>query len=393
MSASAAGVRSGRLIGVDLARCLALLGMMATHVLGKWTPAGEVTATYALAGGRASALFAVLAGVSLALATGGTTPPGRSTRHWWQAGLASRACLIALVGLVLGELDTGVAVILAHYGVLFLLALPFLGLHARSLAVLAGAWVVVVPIAIHPALAVAPEFDGRSPVLDDLADPGRLLTELLLTGTYPVLPWLAFALAGLALGRSDLTSPRTWRWCVAGGAGLALLAVAVSRAFTAQPWVRRGLGFPDLDHDDLLQLLAGGTGGTPPAEGSWHWLLVVAPHSATPLDLAHTIGCAVAVTGACLAAAALPEIARRGVAVLFGAGAVTLTAYTLHLVMRTAAVWPPEEPGTYRWHVLAVLVLGALAVAAGVRGPLEAVVGAPLWWLRHRGHIGSPRNR
>ena len=63
------GTRSGRLVGLDVARCLALLGMVATHVLDERTPAGDLTTAQWLAGGRASALFAVLAGVSLALMT------------------------------------------------------------------------------------------------------------------------------------------------------------------------------------------------------------------------------------------------------------------------------------------------------------------------------------
>lgn len=393
MSTAVDVVRPGRLVGVDVARCLALLGMMATHVVGKWTPAGDLTWAYAVAGGRASALFAVLAGVSLALVSGRTDPVAGGHRQRLRLGLAARAGLIALLGLLLGGLDSGIAVILTYYGVLFLLALPFLGLGARSLAGLAVAWVAVAPVVLHLLLPLVAEFDGRSPVIGDLADPGRLLGELLLTGTYPAFPWLAFVLAGMALGRVDLREPRTWLRCVVGGTGLALASYAVSRGFTAQAWVRDGLGYPDLDHDDLLRLLAGGTGGTPPPDGAWHWLLVVAPHSATPFDLAHTIGCAVAVIGGCLAVAALPAPALRAVAVFFGAGTMTLTLYSLHVVMRTPAVWPPEEPDTYVWHVLVVLGLGALGVASGVRGPLEIAVGAPLRWLRGLSPADATRSR
>ena len=34
------GTSQGRLVGLDVARCLALLGMVATHVLDERTPAG-----------------------------------------------------------------------------------------------------------------------------------------------------------------------------------------------------------------------------------------------------------------------------------------------------------------------------------------------------------------
>lgn len=370
-------VRPGRLVGIDVARCLALLGMMAVHVVGKRTPEGDLSWAYAVAGGRASALFAVLAGVSLALMSGRTEPVRGGDRHRVAAALVVRAGLVALLGLVLGGLDSGVAVILTHYGLLFALAIPFLGLRAPALAALAGGWILATPVMTRWLLPALPEFDGRSPVLGDLAEPGRLLGEILLTGTYPALPWLAFVVAGMALGRVDLRQPRAWGRCAVGGAWLALVAFAVSRVFTAQSWVREDLGFGGLDHDGLLEVLAVGTGGTPPRDGSWSWLLVVAPHSATPFDLAHTIGCAVAVIGCCLAVAALGSVPLRAVAVLFGAGTMTLTLYSLHVVMLTGPVWPPEGPDAYVWHVLVALGLGALGVATGVRGPLESVVGAP----------------
>jgi hypothetical protein len=46
-----------------VARCLALLGMVTTHVVAERTGTGELSLGQWLAGGRASALFALLAGV------------------------------------------------------------------------------------------------------------------------------------------------------------------------------------------------------------------------------------------------------------------------------------------------------------------------------------------
>src|SRR4051794_501567 len=55
-----------RVVGVDLARALAVLGMFASHV-GPDPDAGGVNTILQAASGRASALFAFLAGVSLVL--------------------------------------------------------------------------------------------------------------------------------------------------------------------------------------------------------------------------------------------------------------------------------------------------------------------------------------
>ena len=73
-----------------MARCLALLGMVATHVLVERDADGSLNVTQALAGGRASALFAVLAGVSIALVSGRRRPPTGGTRARATAGLVVR---------------------------------------------------------------------------------------------------------------------------------------------------------------------------------------------------------------------------------------------------------------------------------------------------------------
>jgi uncharacterized membrane protein len=334
-----AGRGEGRLVGLDVARCLALLGMVAAHVLDD-SP---------LVDGRASALFAVLAGVSLVLLE------RRTTRR----GIALRAVLIALLGLALGELDTGIAVILTYYGVLFVLGLPFLRLPARVLWPLAALWAVAAPVVSHLVRPELPERQTASPAFDQLAEPGHLLSELLFTGYYPAFVWLAYLLLGLAIGRSDLRSPALQARLVAVGAPLALAAYAVSQVLTAQPGLAR------LEPDATYY------GTTPTGDGAG-WLLLVAPHSGTPFDLLQTGGCAMAVTGLCLlVAGAVPP---RPLAVLFGAGTMTLTLYTLHVVMRTERVWPAEEPSSYGWHVVVLLAIGAAFAAAHRRGPLESAL-------------------
>ena len=67
---------SGRLHGIDAARGLALLGMMATHLLPTFESTADLTPTWIglTFSGRAAALFAVLAGVGLALSTGKRKP-------------------------------------------------------------------------------------------------------------------------------------------------------------------------------------------------------------------------------------------------------------------------------------------------------------------------------
>ena len=365
---AASASESTRLVGVDVARCLALLGMIATHVVEARDVDGTLTSLQWLAGGRASALFAVLAGVSLALVTGRRTPVRGATRARASAAIAVRAGSVALVGLVLGQLETGIAIILTSYGVLFLLALPFLGLHARGLLLLAVGWAVTAPVLSHLVRPELPDRRFASPHLDQLAEPGRLVSELLLTGYYPAFGWLAYLLLGLGIGRLDLA-----RASVQGLLAVVGLAVAVGSAVVSGI-ATRAAGFTEAELLDL----AGGMFGQTPTD-RWDWLLLVAPHSTTPFDLLQTAGSAAFVLGSCLLAvgwlAGLAPAAERVVAIVFGAGKMTLTLYTLHVVMRTEQVWPAEEPDTFVLHVLVVLWIGSGYAALRRRGPLEAAVG------------------
>ena len=76
---------SQRLVGLDVARCLALLGMVAARVLDARRLDGRLAWHVWLVEGRASALFAVLAGVSLALMARRTnTMASACPRSWWR---------------------------------------------------------------------------------------------------------------------------------------------------------------------------------------------------------------------------------------------------------------------------------------------------------------------
>ena len=383
---SALSVRlSNRLVGVDVARCLALLGMMATHVLDPVTASGDVTRVQELAGGRSAALFAVLAGVSLALMTGGRSPVHGHVLRSRALGLGVRAMLIAAIGLLLGALDTDVAIILTYYWVLFLLGLPFLGLRARWLWLLGVAWIVIGPLLSMGIRPMLPERRFASPDPTQLLEPGRLVSELLFTGYYPAVPWLAYLLIGMAIGRIDLRNRMVVDMVWTSGIIVSISATWLSGRLTRLPSVAAELvrTYPELDLDGVLTKIGLGMFGQTPVDGGWQWLLVVAPHSSTPFDLAQTVGSSMFFIGACqMISLRLSERWRTAVAVFFGAGAMTLTLYTLHVVMLTDAVWPAERPGTYVIHVLVVLAIGAAVMAWGRPGPLEWLVRQPSAWLR-----------
>ena len=81
--------RPGRLVAVDAARGLALVGLTAVHFLPQSYPDNDrPTLSWLLFAGDSAALFALLAGVSLAFSTGGRRPSRGRDLTADRAGLA-----------------------------------------------------------------------------------------------------------------------------------------------------------------------------------------------------------------------------------------------------------------------------------------------------------------
>lgn len=375
MTVSEQGSRTAkltRLVGVDAARGIALIGMMAVHINPRIGPDGAVSTSYLVAAGRSSALFAILAGVGLALATGGRTAPRGRALAGASAGTVARAAVLAVIGFALGAPESGVAVILVYYALLFVIAIPFLGLGPSILLPLAFVWAIGSPVLsqlIRSDLATEPR---SVPDLSSLADPGTLVTELTLTGYYPGLQWTAYILFGLGLGRLDLRSVRTSVVLFAGGAALAVAAKVVSWQLLESGGMDRlqaaGTGGSPIDRFPLETALVGGFYGTTPTT-SWWWLAVSAPHSASPFDLLHTMGVAAGVLGLMLLVATRTRALLWPVAAI---GGMTLTLYTFHVLLLSSAV-PRSTGDAFLWHVVIALVVAVPWRAFVGRGPLETV--------------------
>lgn len=402
---TAAGAsRSARVLGIDLARGLALFGMMATHILPRIDESGALTLVGHLQG-RASALFAILAGVSIILSTRSVLArPG--ARAWSAAatGLAVRGAFIALIGLFLGELPSGIAVILVNYGALFLLAPLFLRFPTWLLGVTAWAWFLVTPLVSH-ALRSGPLGDGDlvMPAFSSLLVPD-MWTGLVLTGYYPLLQWLGYIVLGMWLGRIDWTDAGRRVSLLLVGAAAAILSLSASsllmnmrgrwelESLYGQQW-DTGITFVD-------EILLLGSYGVAPTDSLW-WLVVAAPHSGTPFDLVQTAGVAMAVIALCLLIGSLLD---RGPvwthAWLSRPGSTPLTLYTLHICVLAAAEGLPAMPAfdgfswAAQWFTanIALMIVVALLWTALVsrRGPLESIL-TVLVRAVQQAVLGAPR--
>jgi uncharacterized membrane protein len=353
----------GRILGVDAARAVALVGMFATHIF-PLREGREPTLTGLIASGRASALFAVLAGVGVALATGGTRRPAGAREHLGAgAALVVRGMLVGALGLTLVASEAPVAIILTYYGLLFVVAALLLRVPRGVLAAGAVLACVLTPVASQLLRTGLPDGPGRQIGWPALAAPGDAVVTLVLTGYYPVLTWTTYLLAGMAVGRLDLRRPQVAAGLLTGGVALAVAAHTASALLLGPGngvWV-------------LGAAASSRRYGTTPTE-NWWWLAADTPHSGSPLDLAATTGSALAVLGLMLL---LSRWSRRLVRVPAAPGSVPLTLYTLHVVaLAVYAGSGSDDAVLWLGHVVVATLIGLGLQLAGVRGPLEAVVSA-----------------
>lgn len=355
-----------RLHGIDAARAIAVAGMVMVHFGPDTEPDTVFGNLYRLSEGRASVLFVLLAGVGVALLSSrrsrGLRPLRERVSVCWR--LVSRGALLLPAGLWLQNLDHGVLVILQYYAVYFIFAVLVFSLSDRWLLAGTVAALTFGPLAYLAGASIAPEWYVAEPVAAGDAA-GKVLHDLLLSGSYPLVTWAAPLLAGLWIGRRNLSAPAV-RWTLLLGG----LAVAFTAAAVAEPGV------------------AGGPGVTAD-QATLSYLATGEPHSQMPLWMAGSIGSACAVLGGMLLAT---DRLARSMWPLVATGQMALSVYVGHLLLLAAypeVLRRDDLPG-------AALSVGAFMLAAAAvcliwrmvlpRGPLEALLAAPGRALDHLIH-------
>lgn len=168
-----------RVIGVDVARAVALIGMICAHLTYPEGVLAEVLF------GFPSALFAFLAGVSMSLmATGGARP----------AHFIVRGLVLIVLSFLLGAIPTHVVIVLGTLGAC-MIALAW----APRLA---SRWLLAITFALALASGLVQYF------------------------VYPPLMWAALIIAGVLFHRHLLFHPRRLSLAVLVGGGLMALDIA-----------------------------------------------------------------------------------------------------------------------------------------------------------------------
>lgn len=357
VSNSQASVRDtskpARRVAIDVARALAIVGMICVNV-GPQRADDLLGKIYMLPFGRASLLFMILAGVGLGLLTHSAK---NRTRREIRITILWRAALLFFGGLALQLINHGVSVILTVYGLLFLCAIPFTRLRAKTLAMTTTTLTFVAPLVWVTILELRGiDFKGTPIRLDD---PLHVLDGVLFTGPYPALIWIVPLLAGLTLSRLNLSDPRLHRALVIGGLACTAGGLIVARLLV--DWT-----------------------GIDPVDGGFGRLLGSFDHSESPLWLVSGIGSGFALIGFLLM---IENWLSKHAVPFIALGRLSLTMYVVHLLLIAVFV-RPEPHNTVEGIAYSTLISVFCVVSAHTwvmtrgQGPLERLLRVPTYLHR-----------
>lgn len=270
----------------DLARGLAILGMLGSHLVG--TEGGAtalergVTGVLVAIEPTVGALFCVLAGVSWSIQAErvGVTP--RFRRY-----IAGRALALGLLGVVFHVLFWKTE-ILVPFALMMTLSLVVLGSGPRAsalalLLLIAGAPLVSRLVAPY---AATDWLENGAHVADRTVG-WVTLRYLLVDGNYPLISWMAFPLMGMLFWQTAHSRRQTLAWCI-GSLGIAVLAYPIA-AYTAPASgfeaVRRWIALGWTPTSVVFLLTAGAGALVVVSALRWRWGTAALPKVVQPLVL------------------------------------------------------------------------------------------------------------
>ncbi|WP_170465488.1 DUF418 domain-containing protein [Ruegeria arenilitoris] len=327
-----------RLAALDAARFLAFCGMVLVNFrIAAQVEPGHDWASVVIGSleGRAAALFVVLAGIGVGLSTVTTSV------------LLRRAAFLFVLGLI--NMTLFDADILHFYALYFVVGAMFLTASTGVLW-LGAAGVVTLAVSATMIFNYDLGWDWDTLTYTDLWTLPGFLRNLFFNGWHPVLPWAAFLLIGMAIGRSELHTLCIQHRLIMWGFGAAVFAL-----------------FPQMlaTDPDLATYL--GTEAIPPG----------------PFYIVAGTGSACVVIGLLLKL--WPKIERLGIGpALIAPGRQSLTLYMAHILIGMGIL---EEAGLLDGSLSAPQVFAcalAFCVASSIfallwsrkfkRGPLEALM-------------------
>lgn len=347
---------TGRVVGLDMARGLAILGMFTAHMW--FSVQGPVSSVMAWSHGRSAPLFALLAGVSMGimqqrLSRRFAGSPALSRRFYGEKILV-RAAFLILLATLLSLINTRIMLILDNYGVWMVCALFLAGLSVpMQLGVIGLLLVAGIPLWHYLNLLFLPPEIGVVLGLND----------------YQMPTFLIYVLTGLILWRLGwagvtIRARRLQKYGAVIGLGTAGVIFGVG---TAVDSLRLGRFSQVLFGNDTLSIA-----NPTPAQFWYQTLIYIAPHTDSVAEtVANTAWC-VGLTSLLLLAG---STFNRFFSPLAALGSMALTIYTLHVIWHAITFRLFGYPGLIPSLIIMIVVFLLVASLWRLRfgkGPLEA---------------------
>ncbi|MGG0663188.1 DUF418 domain-containing protein [Viridibacillus arvi] len=341
----------GRLVALDVARGLAVLGMYVQHFALNDKNAAIVS-------GNTTLLFVLCGGISYSLMAQRMRDKGIE-KTAFRSRMLARAVFIDLIGYAIIMLNIPFGVILPAYSALFILALPLVNRLTRVLITTAIGLILLGP----PVMVLGGSLFSEASLLYDIA--GGPMSALALSSVF---------VAGMAIGRLDLTNTRTALSLAGSGTIMLIISIMLSKfvlpdlSQSFEKWLISVLGISSVELDSYA--IWPHNVESP----MWHSLLWTSPHSASTFQTLMGLGAAF------LALGLVCFISKRFSKLLIPfalVGRMALTMYALQFVV----VWVilltggnyslGEIPFGDILIVIIALVVGWL-LSCLPKGPLEA---------------------
>lgn len=219
-----------RIAGYDLARALAIFGMMIINFNDNMSdcPSSEWFSWLTdILRGRATAAFIILAGVGLSLLSHrarikNNTADIIDNRNT----LLRRAAFLFIIGLLYGHIWWP-ADILHFYGIYIAIGAFLLTVSDRCLWLLASAFVAT-SVTLMLLFNYGGGWDFETVTYIDFWTPEGMIRHLLFNGYYPVFPFAAFLMVGIWVGRQDIHNPALRRRILLASVATVCMAEGVS---------------------------------------------------------------------------------------------------------------------------------------------------------------------
>lgn len=315
----------GRIIGLDVARALALIGMFFSHLYMPESKWGEIFLGYP------SALFAVLAGVSLGIMSQNAQSQGRDAIVRTRYQLVMRGVALIVLGYALMPFSGSIEIVLISIGWSYIFLHPVANWSTKNIALATGV-IALASIVAHTLSAFVQ------------------LPKVLLPG-YPLFTWMTYFAVGLLIYRLLLNSKQRQLATLIVGT-----VASVAGIFARQLPSNMEL----LDTASLTRKLVIG-------------FIDAIPHGGGLIDLLASCGASAAVIALCL----LLFEKDTWVSPLQAMGSMSLTVYVAHVLSAGQVL---SENNVKQYPIALVVSIVVALVFATVwkefrgRGPLESLM-------------------